>query len=108
MENLPLGHNHPAFLKSMWGKDWDKFLINDNLTADNIATADFSKKVRDTLLPLAPNDLKSITLIEGRHAAEFAVYEAMAERGRNHKFTCLGFKGTHHGNSLVLTQFAHP
>lgn len=32
----------------------------------------------------------------------------MRERGADPRFSALGFEGSHHGNSLVLTQFAHP
>lgn len=32
----------------------------------------------------------------------------MRERGSDARFSALGFEGSHHGNSLALTQFAHP
>jgi len=32
----------------------------------------------------------------------------MRERGSDARFTALGFEGSMHGNSLALTQFAHP
>ena len=32
----------------------------------------------------------------------------MRERGSDARFSALGFEGSNHGNSLALTQFAHP
>lgn len=107
MENLPLGHNHPAMVKAMHSKSWDSFLINAGVTADTHATVEFATQVKKNLLSIAPNGLPAVTLTDGRNACEKAIYEAMAQRG--HKNTsALGFGGSYHGDSLVVTQFAHP
>lgn len=57
---------------------------------------------------VAPQGNKSVTLTGGRNAVEYAIFEAMIERGSNTRFSALGFTGSNHGNSLVLLQFAHP
>jgi len=108
MENQPLGHNHAAFLKAGHNKDWDPYLINSGLAADSIASGNFAERVQNALSSVAPKGLPAVTLTEGRSAVEHGIYEAMWERGSDNKFTALDFNGSFHGNSLVLTQFAHP
>ena len=49
-----------------------------------------------------------MTLVSGASAVEEAIFAAMQERGADPSFSAMGFTGSHHGNSLVLTQFAHP
>lgn len=102
MENLPLGHNHQVFQQAQFQKSWDAFLINAGISADQHATAEFATKVRESLISLAPGGLPAVTLTDGRNACEKAIYEAMIERGYENA-AALGFSGTHHGDSLVLT-----
>ena len=64
--------------------------------------------VHKILVPIKPEGYSSITLTEGRNSVEHAIFDAMRQRGGDSSFVAMGFEGSHHGNSLVLTQFAHP
>ena len=59
-------------------------------------------------MPLAPGGLSHVTLTGGSNAVEQAIFAAMQERGSDPRFSVMGFNGSNHGNSLALTQFAHP
>ena len=59
-------------------------------------------------MPLAPKGLSSVTLTGGSNAVEQAIFAAMQERGSDVRLSVMGFNGSNHGNSLALTQFAHP
>lgn len=108
MENLPLGHNHAEFLSILNSKDLDYFIQNSNGSAAERASGDFAKMVNSVMSPIAPRGLGQVTLTGGRNAVEQAIFAAMVERGSDSRMSALGFEGSHHGNSLVLTQFAHP
>jgi len=73
MENQPLGHNHAAMVKAGFSKDYDNFVINAGVRADEVATAGFAQAVRDQLVSIAPNDMPAVTLTEGRSAVEHAI-----------------------------------
>ena len=46
-ENLPLGHNHQAFLKKARAYfAWDDMVINSNVSADHAAFGDHGGKVQ--------------------------------------------------------------
>ena len=64
--------------------------------------------VQEVLTPLAPAGLSHVTLTSGSNAVEQAIFAAMQERGSDPRFSVMGFTGSNHGNSLALTQFAHP
>ena len=64
--------------------------------------------VEEVFKPLRPAGLQAITLTSGQNAVESAIFAAMQERGGDSRMTAMGFAGSNHGNSLVLTQFAHP
>ena len=70
--------------------------------------ADAGDLVSEVLTPLAPSGLSHVTLTGGSNAVEQAIFAAMVERGQDPRFSVMGFTGSNHGNSLALTQFAHP
>ena len=81
---------------------------NANCDAAERASGDISEKVKKIMGSVAPNGLSSVTLTGGSNAAEQAVFEALIQRGTDTRFSVLGFKCSHHGDSLAFTQFAHP
>lgn len=83
-------------------------MINGGLDQGERAGADAGDLVQDVLMPLAPEGLSSVTLTDGSSAVEKAIFAAMRERGSDTRFSVMGFNGANHGNSLALTQFAHP
>ena len=107
-ETLPLGHNNDAFLKDLTSnKQFDTNVINGNLDAASRVDGDFADRVSDALDSVAPRDLPAVTLTGKGNAVEQAIFAAMRERGDD-RMSALGFEGSFHGNSLALTQFAHP
>lgn len=108
-ETLPLGHNADVFTSNVWKKSHiDSAVINGGLDQGERAGADAGDLVQDVLMPLAPEGLSSVTLTDGSSAVEKAIFAAMRERGSDARFSVMGFNGANHGNSLALTQFAHP
>jgi len=109
-ESLPLGHNSDAFTVSVSTalKHLDGAVINGGADAAERAAADTGDLAQAVFEPLAPGDLQAVTLTGNSSDVEAAIFAAMQERGADPRFSALGFTGSNHGNSLVLTQFAHP
>ena len=108
-ETLPLGHNSDAFLKDLVrNTQFDAAVINSNLDAGERADADYADRAKDALSSVAPRGLSNVTFAAPGNAVEQAIFAAMRQRGGDSRLTALGFEGSHHGNSLALTQFAHP
>ena len=108
-ETLPLGHNNEAFLKDLTrNSQFDANVINANLDAGSRVDGDFADRVSDALDSVAPRGLPAITLTGRNNAVEQAIFASMRERGSDARLSALGFEGSFHGNSLALTQFAHP
>lgn len=65
--------------------------------------------MRNTLLPLAPANLHSVTLTRGNSGVEKAVLSAISIRGmgepqRTREFQAVGFEGSHHGSANSFFQ----
>ena len=82
--------------------------MNGALDQSERAEKDAGDLVQEVLLPLAPKGLSSVTLTGGSNAVEQAIFAAMQERGADARSSVMGFNGANHGNTLALTQFAHP
>lgn len=108
-ETLPLGHNNNIFVKHLTSnKAFDVNILNANIDAAERVDNDFADRASDALDSVAPRGLPSVTFTSASNAVEQAIFAAMRERGANARFSALGFEGSNHGNSLALTQFAHP
>ena len=108
-ESLPLGHNHDAFITNILkNSQFDVNVINGNLDAADRVDNDFADRAGDALDSIAPTGLPCVTFTGANNAVEQAIFAAMRERGSDARFSALGFEGSNPGNSLVLTQFAHP
>lgn len=103
-ETLPLGHNNDAFIKDLAkNSQFDANIINGSLDATDRVDGDFADRASDELDSIAPRGLPNVTFTGPNSAVEQAILQAMRERGADSRFTALGFEGSHHGNSLVLT-----
>ena len=108
-ETLPLGHNNEVFINGITSnKQYDANVINGGLDASERVDGDFADRAGDALDSVAPRGLSAITFTGRSNAVEQAIFAAMRERGGDARLSALGFEGSHHGNSLALTQFAHP
>ena len=108
-ETLPLGHNNAAFIKDLTSnKQYDVNILNSNLDAAERAESDYADRAGDLLDDIAPRGLPAVTFAGASNVVEQAIFAAMRERGADPRMSALGFEGSFHGNSLALTQFAHP
>jgi L-lysine 6-transaminase len=109
-ESLPLGHNPDCATVSVATsqKHLDSALINGSLDGSERSGADAGDVAQAIFEKIAPKGLQAVTLARGSNAVEQAIFAAMQERGSDPRFSAMGFTGSHHGNSLALTQFAHP
>jgi len=89
-------------------KSFDANIINGSLDASSHVDGDFADRAGDALDSVAPRGLSNVTFTGPNNAVEQAIFAAMRERGSDARLSALGFEGSHHGNSLVLTQFSHP
>ena len=108
-ETLPLGHNNDAFIKSVSNnKEFDVNVLNAGLDAAERVESNFADHAGDALDSVAPRGLSAITFSGSSSAVELAIFDAMRIRGSDARFSALGFEGSNHGNTIALTQFAHP
>ena len=108
-ETLPLGHNNDLFIKDLTrNKMYDFQVLNGNLDASSRVDGDYADRASDELDSVAPRGLPQVTFTGPNGQVEQAIFAAMRERGSDERFSALGFQNSNHGNSLALTQFAHP
>lgn len=108
-ETVPLGHNNEVFTKNITSNGaLDGNVMNAQLDASDRTDGDFANRASDALDSIAPQGLPNVTFADKNNAVEQAIFAAMRERGADGNMSALGFEGSHHGNSLALTQFAHP
>lgn len=89
-------------------KGMDGAVINGSSDAAERAGSDAADLMQSTFEPLAPSGLSAVTLTGNSNAVEAAIFAAMQERGADSRFSALGFTGSNHGTSLVLSQFTFP
>ena len=78
-------------IQAIRGKEFDPFVINTNLTTNEMVSTNFAQQVWKIMGPVAPQNLPAVNFVTGGSGVEKAILTAMAERGQGN-WTAIGFE----------------